>query len=175
MLGIRSFSAKLIILSLVIIYLSGCQTTKGISDSSLESTKPYHLEYKGSLENAFNEVKRIIVRNGFSIQNDDSKAGILTTNPKLLDRDERFYSWSPFAPFTQNESGRLSFVFTQETSEKVKIEFYAKITTEEKDYRAVENGLKYEGKSVAEKSAEQGHPLPMKFRKIFEEAGLKII
>lgn len=57
----------------------------------------------------------------------------------------------------------------------MKIEFFAKIITEDKEYRAVNNEMKYDGKSIEEETAEQGHPLPMKFRKLFEESGIKKI
>jgi len=91
MLGSILKFAKIMLTASLIIFLQSCSTTKGLSDSSLESTKPYLFEYNGTLENAVIEVKRIIVRNGFSIQNDDAAAGVLTTNTKLLEKDERFY------------------------------------------------------------------------------------
>jgi hypothetical protein len=166
MLGFRTLLTKILLSFLVFFYLIGCSTTKGISDSSLQSTKPYLFEYNGSVENAAIEIKRLMVRNGFSILNDDIKAGILTTNPKLLDKDERFYSWSPFIPFYQNESGKLFFVFTQTTLDKVKIEFYAKLITVEKTNEIDANGKIHEATRHKEESVEQGHPLAMKFRKL---------
>ena len=175
MLGFRNLLIKVLFSSLILFYLTGCSTTKGISDSSLDSTKPYLFQYNGSVENAAIEVKRIVVRNGFSILNDDIKSGILTTNPKLLEKDERFYSWSPLTPFTQNEIGKLFFVFTQTTTDNVKIEFYAKLMTVEKNYELDTNGKMHDSKNRKEETLEQGHPLAMKFRKLLEEIGMKRI
>jgi len=175
MLGFRTLLTKVFFPLLILFYLSGCSSTKGISDSSLESTKPYLLEYNGSIDNAVVEIKRLVVRSGFSIQNDDLKAGILTTDSKLLDKDERFYSMSPFISFTQNESGKLFFIFTQTTPEKVKIEFYAKLMSVEKNYQPDINGKMREDKNRKEESVEQGHPLAMKFRRLLEEIGMKRI
>jgi hypothetical protein len=175
MLGFRILLTKVVLPLLAIFYLTGCSTTKGISDSSLESTKPYLFEYKGSVENAIIEIKRMVVRNGFTILNDDVKAGILTTNPKLLEKDERFYSTSPFIPFSQNENGKLFFVITQASNDKVKIEFYAKLISVEKISEFISDGGLHDSKTRKEESVEQGHPLAMKYRKLLEEIGMKWI
>ncbi len=164
---------KIVLAVSLIILLQSCSTTKGISDSSLESRQPYIFGCKGTIESAMSEVKRIVVRNGFTLQNDDLKAGILTTNPKPLDKDERFYPSFSLASYKQDESGTLFFIFTQTGNDEVSIEFFAKIMKEEKEYTGIGAEQKYTGKNREEETAEQGHPLPMKFRKLFEAAGMK--
>ncbi len=145
----------------------GCMTTKGIIDESLSSTEPYIFEYNGNIENLKSEIKRLLLRNGFTFADEDVKAGILSTKPKQLTDDEcidpGFASYL-LGSRSEKQTGRLFFIFTPLDSSNTKTEFFCKLLFEGELRKNVFESEKYS----KEGDVSQGHPLMIKYRNLLK-------
>ena len=98
------------------ILFQSCSVTKGVYDNSLKSTNPYKFAFTGSQLDFESLIKKILVQNGFSIDNFDRESGILATNYKDLNEDEKFNMdmFVMAGVSVKSQKGKIIFVYKME-------------------------------------------------------------
>lgn len=144
--------------------LVGCVSTQGVQVEGLEETGPYRFQYSGDKEEAVQEMKRILIPEGWTVRNEDLDAGVILAQ-KTLREDEKISQTAFGKALTEsmagvsaeNQKGRLSFLLTAEnggTSLEMTPELVVVIE---------ENEGFTSSKNEETSTPAQGHPMVVKY------------
>ncbi len=156
------------LLGLLFVFLllapTGCVSTQGTQVEGLEEKGSYQFQYSGDKEEAVEEMKRVLIPEGWTIRNEDMSAGVISAQ-KTLREDEKISQTAFGEAMTEamagvsaeNQDGRLSFLLTSEnggTSVEMTPELV--VTTQENE------GFT-SSKSENTSTPAQGHPMCVKY------------
>lgn len=142
----------------LILFVGGCVTTKGISDTTNNSKEPIEFIFSGTKLDLLKTLKPKLILFGFNFEDEDTTIGILTTKPKILNDDERFDS-PMFA--SAKQYGLVSFIYEHKTDTTLKVLMVCKIHV---DFSVAVNKFQNNEQAFID-NVIQGHPLPMKLKK----------
>lgn len=154
---------------LILLLLCSCASVaqrSGYIDIKNKSTEPYIFKFSGTQTQFNRAIKRFLLENGFSIASEDTSAGVLITDPKILKEDETYNTGamriasSMFGDSIDEEKGIVSIMYDTmpggEIWMKLKCLNQAKSTTNSPMFGKI--------KDSSEKILAQGDPLPMKMK-----------
>lgn len=112
------------------------------------------------------DLKRTLIFNGFTIENDDSSSGILVTKAKPLMADEKInadFAMALAGASMGQQYGSISFIYETLQSGAIKLQMICRLQYEAKYH---ENIYKDRDISNAIDVLPQGHPFPMKIKNL---------
>lgn len=154
----------LFVLSILLMSNISCITSKGNWDSNNTSKDPYTFIYNGSIKDMTNSIKRILILQGYSIDNDDLDAGFLTTKPKVLNDDEKIdmgLAMAMMGTHVRQQTGIISFIYEKIDNNRVQLKMICKLKMHA-SYS--ENAFKDKDLDLGVNTLSQGHPLSMKLK-----------
>lgn len=146
------------------LFLAGCTSTRGTRVEGLEKREPYRFQYAGDRGDALEEIKRVLVPEGWNLRNEDVGAGVISAQ-KTLRKDEKIsqtafgeaMTESMAGVSTSGQKGRLSFLLTSEGDNTV-VEMTPELVVVIKESSGFESS-----KSEKTSTPRQGHPMVVKY------------
>lgn len=157
-----------VLLFLLAAFLCSCAATKGVYDKKLmEQKDPYVFLFKGSKSKLRTVMKRLFVRDGFEIAEDDYDAGLIVTRAKILADDESFdTTWSEvlFSARVKAQQGTITIIYSEINPRLTQYELICRLSV---DVEVAQNAFKDDEYRSDRKICPQGHPFPMKWKTLF--------
>ncbi|WP_263834430.1 hypothetical protein [Salinibacter sp.] len=149
---------------LAALLFTGCVSTQGTQVEELEEQSPYRFQYDGGKEEAVQELKRILVPQGWNLRNEDLEAGVISAQ-KTLREDEKISQTAFGEALTQsmagvsaeNQKGRLSFLLTTEGN-VTQVQMTPKLVVVMQENEGFTSSKNEETSTPA-----QGHPMSVKY------------